>query len=251
MRLCLLLAAIGAPSAIWAQGESAVFTVMAGTRIPLSLINSVSTKSAAPGDSLYLETVFPIVTGGRIVIPPGSYVTGTVTDVKRPGKVKGRGEIYLRFDELILPNGVKRDFRARVHSLDGRSTEKLKRAEGKVESEGNKKADAAIVGGAAITGGTIGTLAGAASRAPYRGLSAGAAAGATAGLIGVLFTRGPEAVLSRGTTLEMVLDRELSFETGELAGTQPAVRAPAAGEGPRPSPKQGPRVTTPVGRRPF
>ena len=114
----------------------------AGTRIPLSLINSVSTKSAAEGDRVYLETVFPIVLGGRVVIPPGSYVAGTITSVKRPGRVKGRGELYLRFDSLTLPNGVTRDFRARVGALDGRATEDLDKTEGKIRSEGNKGGDA-------------------------------------------------------------------------------------------------------------
>src|SRR5262245_48259176 len=90
-----------------------------GTKVPLSLINSISTKHSAEGDRVYLETVFPILVNGRIVIPPGSYVAGTVTQVKRPGRVKGRGELYVRFDSLTLPNGVTRDFRARVGSLDG------------------------------------------------------------------------------------------------------------------------------------
>src|SRR5579862_1569376 len=85
------------------------FNVETGTHIPLSLINSVSTKNSAPGDRVYLETVFPILVGGRIVIPPGSYVEGTITEVQRPGKVKGRGEFHLRFDSLTLPNGTTRD----------------------------------------------------------------------------------------------------------------------------------------------
>src|SRR5262245_40010199 len=59
-----------------------------GTRIPLSMINSVSTKNSAPGDRVYLETTFPIVVDGRIVIPAGSYVMGTITDAKRAGRVK-------------------------------------------------------------------------------------------------------------------------------------------------------------------
>src|SRR5580692_743983 len=103
------------------KSTAKTFQVETGTHIPLSLINSVSTKHAAPGDRVYLETVFPILSGGRIVIPPGSYVIGTVTNVVRPGKVKGRGEFYLRFDALTLPNGVTRDFRARVSQLDGRA----------------------------------------------------------------------------------------------------------------------------------
>src|SRR5271169_6248260 len=84
-----------------AQGDSKPdpkkYQVETNTRIPLSMINSVSTKNAAPGDRVYLETVFPILVDGRIVIPPGSYVSGTITEVQRPGKVKGRGEFHLRF----------------------------------------------------------------------------------------------------------------------------------------------------------
>ena len=64
-------------------------TVDQGTHILLSMINSVSTKQAVPGDRIYLETAFPVLSSGRIVIPQGSWVTGTITEVKRPGRVKG------------------------------------------------------------------------------------------------------------------------------------------------------------------
>jgi len=50
------------------------FVVPTGTKVPLSMINSISTKTAAEGERIYLETVFPILANGRIVIPPGSYV---------------------------------------------------------------------------------------------------------------------------------------------------------------------------------
>jgi len=125
------------------QGQRAgEFVIDAGTKVPLSLINSISTKHSAEGDRIYLETVFPIMSNGRIVIPPGSYVAGTVTFVKRPGRVKGRGELFLRFDSLTLPNGVTRDFRARIGSMDGRASEEFDRTEGKISSEGNKGGDA-------------------------------------------------------------------------------------------------------------
>ena len=83
--------------------------VPVGTRVPLVLLNSISTKHAAPGDLIYLESVFPVVVDGRIVMPPGTYVSGSVTKSKRSGRLKGRGELYVRFERLILPNGVIRD----------------------------------------------------------------------------------------------------------------------------------------------
>src|ERR1700683_1840906 len=53
------------------------FVVAIGTRIPLSMINSISTKTAAEGERVYLETVFPILVSAHVVIPPGSYVSGS------------------------------------------------------------------------------------------------------------------------------------------------------------------------------
>src|SRR5450432_3157616 len=105
---------VPAPAAVEAAPTpSADFTISPGTHIPLSLVNSVSTRTAAPGDRVYLQTAFPVLDHGRIVIPVGSYVEGTVTQAKRPGRVKGRGELYIRFDSLTLPNGVTRDFHGR------------------------------------------------------------------------------------------------------------------------------------------
>src|SRR6476620_9374806 len=65
------------------EAKSAGYAVASGTKVPLALINSISTKHSAEGDRVYLETVFPIMANGRLVIPPGSYVAGTVTEVKR------------------------------------------------------------------------------------------------------------------------------------------------------------------------
>ncbi len=218
------------------------FTVQPGTKIPLSMINSVSTKQAVEGDRVYLETVFPILVDGRVVIPPGSYVAGTITESKRPGRVKGRGELYVRFDSLTLPNGVTREFRSRIGSLDGRASEELDRGEGKIKGEGNKTGDATTIGGAAATGTMIGGLAGRSGM----GAGLGAAAGATAGLIGVLLSRGPDAVLAKGTTLEMVLDRPLTFEDAELDfGSQMPRRSYSDGPGPMPGKRNSQRSRWP------
>jgi hypothetical protein len=220
---------------------AAEYVIAPGTRIPLGLINSVSTKNALEGDRLYLETVFPIMANGRIVIPPGSYVAGTVTEVKRPGRVKGRGELYLRFDSLTLPNGVTRDFRARVAGIDGRSGEEFDKSEGKVKSEGNKAGDARTVAEAAGAGASIGLIAGSASHHYAMGGGIGAAAGATAGLMAVLLSRGPDAVLAKGSTLEMVTDRPLQFDKSELEFGAPQPGHFSEGPGPEPAKKSAGR----------
>ena len=110
-----------------APATPAEFVVKAGTKIPLSLVNSLNTKVTAEGDRVYLETAFPIVQDGRIVVPKGSYVAGTVTEVKRAGKMKGKAELFLRFDSLTLPNGVTHEFRSRPDSADGNHVDRQRR----------------------------------------------------------------------------------------------------------------------------
>ena len=207
-----------AASCLLAQTEKPPsFVVDPGTRILLRLINSVSTRNAAEGDRVYLETAFPILVGGRMVIPVGSHVSGTVTQVKKPGRVKGRGELYVRFDNLILPSGVGRDFRSRLGSIDGTSHDELDRDEGKITGEGHKAADAATVGGIAAIGASTGGLIAARTAASgLKGVGIGAAVGAAAAMIGILATRGPDAMLTRGSTVEMILDRPLQFSFEEL-----------------------------------
>jgi type IV secretion system protein VirB10 len=156
-----------------------------------------------------------VLVDSRIVIPPGSYVTGTITQVKRAGKVKGRAELFIRFDSLTLPNGVTRDFRARASSLDGDQLGTIDRSEGKIQGDSNKAGDAMTV----ATGGGYGAMIGGVA-AGAKGAGIGAGAGAAAGLVGVMMSRGPEATLQRGSTMEMLLDRELRFQEDELpAGT--------------------------------
>ncbi|MGA2136477.1 MAG: hypothetical protein ABSH50_29655 [Bryobacteraceae bacterium] len=237
LRSCLLTLALAA-GITFAQEPPADYIVPPGTRIPLGLINTVTTKNAAEGDRVYLETVFPIMANGRIVIPPGSYVTGTVTEVKRPGRVKGRGELFLRFDSLTLPNGVVRDFRARLGAIDGRGGEEFNKTEGKVVSESGKAGDAETVATLAGEGATVGLIAGAAEKHYALGGGIGAAAGATAGLMVVLLTRGPDAVLAKGSTIEMVTDRPLQFQKTEIAFGMLPPGHYSDGPGPEPSAKK-------------
>src|ERR1700731_4602710 len=63
----------GAPSAVV---DPNVVTIPAGTKIPLSLKQAISTKNAREGDSVYAETAFPFVVNERVIIPAGSYIQG-------------------------------------------------------------------------------------------------------------------------------------------------------------------------------
>ncbi|MEX2301479.1 MAG: hypothetical protein WD733_11115 [Bryobacterales bacterium] len=222
-----------------------------GTRVPLAIINSISTKNSAPGDKLYLQSVYPVVVNGRILVPPGTYVSGVVTEVKRPGRVKGRGELHLRFEQMILPNGVIRDFSGSIAALDGTAEESLDRESGKIESEGGKGEDGQDVVRAAGTGAAIGTIAGAAGGNPLRGLGIGSVGGVAAGLIGVLLTRGPEAMLERGSQVEMVLDRDIPFTEQEMTFTDPLQRQPGTPTPSAPADRRGEPNNRDLSGQPF
>lgn len=191
-------------------------TVPHGTHVLLNMINSVSTKQAQVGDRLYLETAFPVLAGNHIVVPQGSWVTGTITYVKRPARMKGRGELQVRFDSLTLPNGVTRDFRSDLGALDGRSDEDINREHNAVKGPTDKTGDATTVMSTTITGLGVGALAGGLSGHPVGGSLIGLGAGAAAGMAAVMLSRGPEATLLKGSSVEMVLDRTLTFSPGEL-----------------------------------
>ncbi len=188
----------------------------AGTRIPLVMINSVSSKHSEAGDPVYLESVYPVVLDGRILIPAGTHVSGTVTHSKRPGRIKGRGKLQVRLDQMILPNGVIRDLTGRPGALDGRSPESFDRETGEVKSEGTKGEDAEDIARTTATGASLGTLAGVIGGRTGAGLGIGSAAGAAAGTAKVLLTRGADAMLDRGTHIEMLIEQNLHFTEEEL-----------------------------------
>jgi len=182
------------------------------TTIPLSLKNTLSSRTAFVGQPVYCETIYPITIGNRIVIPVGSYVKGAITQVVRPGRVKGKAQLGLRFDSLTLPNGMTRPLRATLSSFAGTSDEAFKREESKIEGAGGKGDDA----GKIATTATQGTIIGGISSRSATGAGVGALSGGLTGLIWVLATRGKEIVLAPGTNLELQLSSPISFEPDEV-----------------------------------
>jgi type IV secretion system protein VirB10 len=128
--------------------------------------------------------------------------------------VKGKAALNFRFETLTLPTGVARDFRSRAGSVDTQGS--VDRKEGRIQGESNKGGDIRMVATTTAAGAGVGTLAGAAAGHYGMGAGIGAAAGALAGLGSVMATRGPDVVIQPGTTMELVLDRELSFSAAEI-----------------------------------
>ena len=200
-------------------------TVPSGTRLVVVLENGVSTRSAKAGDSLYFHTAFPITENNQVVVPVGSYLRGSLLESKRPGRVKGKGEFRLRLESLIFPNGYTVDLLAAPRSADTGGKETTD-SEGKVTGGGGKGKDAGTVATTTVTGAGIGAIAGGS-----KGAGIGAGIGGLVGLGAVLLTRGPEAELPRGSTLDIVIERDLTLDSSYIqfsnTGNAQPITAPA------------------------
>ncbi len=93
--------------------------VPAGTRIPVSLRQAISTRNARAGDPIYGQTNFPIVVDEEVMIPAGTYVQGAVDSVKRAGRIKGKAELQFPPHNPALPKRIHRQSRRRRRSGPG------------------------------------------------------------------------------------------------------------------------------------
>ena len=186
---------------------SAEYSIPAGTKVPLTLTQGVTSKTAKEGDPVYAQTAFPITQNNRIVIPAGSYVQGVVRRVVRPGRVKGRAELQMSFTSMIFPNGYTVLLPATVQGVPGSQDVDTKGSEGTIQGQGSKGKDAATIAKTAGAGAGIGAITGGG-----KGAGIGAAAGSALGIATVLLTRGPEIQLNPGSSVEMILERDLTLE---------------------------------------
>jgi hypothetical protein len=193
--------------------------VPTGTRLPLLLRNAINTRTAKAGDSVYFETAYPIAQNNRIAIPMGTFVRGEILEAKRPGRIHGRGQLRMVLEQMTYPNGYTIELRASPSSVDPNTGSGVN-AQKTIEGPSSSLRDTTAVLLSTAGGAYIGTLAGGiANDAPGKGALIGGGIGGLTGLIAVLATRGPEAELPRGTTLDVVFDRPLVLDTSLLPAT--------------------------------
>ena len=236
-----------APSAAPAQTASApaspapVILVPAGTRVLLETRSAINTKSAKPGDGVYLSSTFPVIVGNHVVIPAGVYVQGVVDSVVRPGRGLGakKAQLNMHFTSMIFPNGSVVEIPGVVNSLPGAEHQKVNGEEGTIQQDGgsNKAHNAGETAKVAVpTGATIGSIGGLEGGHPLAGGLEGAGAGLAAAGIVALFTRGADVNIPSGSQVEMVLQRPLQLQEANING--PTMLVPASTQ-PQPLPKPG------------
>ncbi len=199
-----------------APSDPNALTIPAGTKIPLSLKQAISTRSAREGDAVYAETAFPFVIADRVIIPAGSYIQGKISHVERGGRVKGRAEILMHFTSMIYPSGYTVMLPGSVENTPGADNSSVKDAEGTIQQDKDtgKKIEQAAKGG--VYGASGGALAGGLSSG-LNGARIGAAAGAAAAVGWVLLKRGSDVKLDVGTSIEMEIQRPVVVDANRIA----------------------------------
>jgi hypothetical protein len=188
--------------------------VDSGTVLPIVLTAYLNSRSTQPGDRLYAEVSYPVWVHQHLVIPRGSIIRGTVTEVARPGRIKGKGRMSVRFDDVLLPNGVIRQLAAGFRGIHGPGEEKVARSREAVEMDSSNGDDVGQIVGTGASGAVIGAIANSGGR--LKGAAVGGGIGAGVGLATVLFSRGRELILEPGTQFDIELRQPLRFAFGEV-----------------------------------
>jgi hypothetical protein len=192
-----------------------------GTVFSITLSTFLNTRSSHVGDIFYAETAYPVWVSQQLVIPRDSVIRGTVTEVVRPGKIKGRGRLALRIDSVQLPNGVSRNLIASLQGIHSPGVEKLDSSREVVESDSSKGADAGTLAVTTGQGAMIGAIADGG-----QGTAIGAGAGAAAGIATILLSRGPDLILEPGTQFDLRLKQPVRFAYGEISFSSGQADAP-------------------------
>jgi type IV secretion system protein VirB10 len=207
---------VAKPAAVAPANSSAV-TIPAGTKIPLSLAQAISTKNAREGDAVYAQTSFPFVVENRIVIPAGSYIQGRIAHVERAGHGHGRAEILMHFTSMIYPSGYTVMLPGSVENTPGADNKGVKDTEGTIQQDKNtgKKVEEAAKNG--VYGTMGGATAGGLATGGLNGARVGAGVGAVAGVAWALLKRGDDVKLDVGTSIEMEIQRAITVDAGRIS----------------------------------
>ena len=161
-------------------------TLPAGTVFQLEIVEAASSKTSAVGDATSARIVQDVVVGGEVVVPAGSVVSGTVAEANPANRFAGMSSLGLHFDTLETPNGKE-------HPVDFLY---------RTEKRGEKKKDAATIGGATVGGAILGRIL---KDDKSEGTKEGAIAGAVIGTAIAGATKGQEVELPAGTPVQVEL----------------------------------------------
>jgi len=169
----------------------------ASSVIGLQLESTLSSERARVEDRVDARVTRDVLAAGRVAIPAGSRVLGSVTVVERGGKVKERARLGVRFHTLVLADGTEVPLHTDAVYRDGESP----------AGDSAKK-----IGGAAVGGAILGAILGGG-----KGAAIGGATGAAGGTAAVMHGDRNAATLSRGevVTAKLSAPATISVERRE------------------------------------
>jgi opacity protein-like surface antigen len=173
------------------------------TIMRVELLGNLSTEATQKGDPFQVRVIEPKEF-------EGATIEGTVTRVKRPGRVKSNAELQLSFEQIRLPDGRSSKMSAQiieVISMSGSQGVGKVDSEGGVQGRDSTKGDVQKVGAAAGIGAVIGAIAGGGV-----GAAVGATIGAGVGTAGVLSERGRDIHLYQGQQLRIRTAGDAEFQ---------------------------------------
>jgi hypothetical protein len=194
-----------------------LLTIPAGSQIPISLAQAISTKNAREGDPVYAQTTFPFVLNQRVLVPPGTYIQGKISRVERAGHGHGRAEILMHFTSMIYPSGYTVMLPASVENTPGADNKSVKDSEGTIQQDsdtGKRVEDAAKNG---VYGTMGGATAGGLATGSLNGARVGAGAGAATGIAWALLKRRPDVRLEVGTSIQMEIQRPIPLDPSRIS----------------------------------
>jgi len=115
-----------------------------------------------------------------------------------------------QLQEVERLRSVQKAANADPRSADSGGNETMD-SEGKTTGGSGKGKDAKTIATTTATGAGVGAIAGG-----VKGAGIGAGVGGAIGLGAMLLTRGPEAQLPRGSTLDVVLERNMSLDSNQI-----------------------------------
>ena len=173
-------------------GPTGNLSIPRDTILLVELLNPLSTEATQAGDRFQARVVEPREYASAIV-------DGHVSQVRRPGKVKGVAQLQLSFDQIRLDNRTSSLHAQLVEVVPfGRQDEAEVDREGGVKGRDTTKDDVSKVGAATGIGAIIGAIAGGG-----KGAAIGAVIGGSVGTAGVMSQRGKDIRLEQGQQLKI------------------------------------------------
>jgi len=158
--------------------EQQMVTIPEGTSVTVSLQETIGTEANSSGDRFETKTIEPITVEGNIVVPAGTTVRGTLTEVDEPESESEDAEMTLAFNTIVMPDGEEYSFETHDVTL---------------RTESDTRGDVEKIAAGALAGAVIGAIA-----KGDEGAAVGAVVGAAAGGAVVIATQENRITLKPG-----------------------------------------------------